>query len=167
VNPRSELPPELPIVETVSTSDSATVRFQRLSPAAVMPTYATAGSAGMDLSACIPANLTIAPGAIVVVPTGWALAIPAGFEGQVRPRSGLSTKFGVTVPNAPGTIDSDYRGELKVALINLGKEPFEVTPGMRIAQMVIAPVVQAKLREVESLETTQRGSGGFGSTGMK
>jgi len=131
-----------------------------------MPTYATAGSAGMDLSACIPANLTIAPGAIVVVPTGWALAIPAGFEGQVRPRSGLSTKFGVTVPNAPGTIDSDYRGELKVALINLGKEPFEVTPGMRIAQMVIAPVVQAKLREVESLETTQRGSGGFGSTGM-
>ncbi len=132
-----------------------------------MPTYATAGSAGMDLSACIPANLTIAPGAIVVVPTGWALAIPAGFEGQVRPRSGLSTKFGVTVPNAPGTIDSDYRGELKVALINLGKEPFEVTPGMRIAQMVIAPVVQAKLREVESLETTQRGSGGFGSTGMK
>jgi len=131
-----------------------------------MPTYATAGSAGMDLSACIPANLTIAPGAIVVVPTGWALAIPAGFEGQVRPRSGLSTKFGVTVPNAPGTIDSDYRGELKVALINLGKEPFEVTPGMRIAQMVIAPAVQAKLREVESLETTQRGSGGFGSTGM-
>ncbi len=131
-----------------------------------MPTYATAGSAGMDLSACIPANLTIAPGAIVVVPTGWALAIPAGFEGQVRPRSGLSTKFGVTVPNAPGTIDSDYRGELKVALINLGKETFEVTPGMRIAQMVIAPVVQAKLREVESLETTQRGSGGFGSTGM-
>ncbi len=131
-----------------------------------MPTYATAGSAGMDLSACIPANLTIAPGAIVVVPTGWALAIPAGFEGQVRPRSGLSTKFGVTVPNAPGTIDSDYRGELKVAMINLGKEPFEVTPGMRIAQMVIAPVVQAKLREVESLETTQRGSGGFGSTGM-
>jgi len=166
VNPRSELPPELPIVETVSTSDSATVRFQRLSPAAVMPTYATAGSAGMDLSACIPASMTIAPGAIVVVPTGWALAIPAGFEGQVRPRSGLSTKFGVTVPNAPGTIDSDYRGELKVALINLGKEPFEVTPGMRIAQMVIAPVVQAKLREVESLETTQRGSGGFGSTGM-
>ncbi|HLP85979.1 MAG TPA: dUTP diphosphatase [Phycisphaerales bacterium] len=157
--------PELPVVETVSQSKETTVRFQRLSPAAVMPAYATAGAAGMDLSACVPAPLTIAPGAILVVPTGWALAIPAGFEGQVRPRSGVSTKFGVTVPNAPGTIDSDYRGELKVALINLGKEPFDVTPGMRIAQLVIAPVVQARLREVDSLDATIRGAGGFGSTG--
>lgn len=157
--------PELPVVETVPQSKETTVRFQRLSPAAVMPAYATAGAAGMDLSACVPAPLTIAPGAIIVVPTGWALAIPAGFEGQVRPRSGLSTKFGVTVPNAPGTIDSDYRGELKVALINLGKEPFEITPGMRIAQLVIAPVVQARLREVDSLDATIRGTGGFGSTG--
>lgn len=163
---KPELPvPQLPVVETVPQSKETTVRFQRLSPAAVMPAYATAGAAGMDLSACIPAPLTIAPGAIIVVPTGWALAIPAGFEGQVRPRSGLSTKFGVTVPNAPGTIDSDYRGELKVALINLGKEPFEVTPGMRIAQLVIAPVVQARLREVDSLDATIRGAGGFGSTG--
>ncbi len=166
----------LPVVETVSQLVPApapapalapTLRFQRLSPAAVLPAYATTGSAGMDLSACLPAPLTIAPGAIVLIPTGWALAIPAGFEGQVRPRSGLSTKFGVTVPNAPGTIDSDYRGELKVALINLGKEPFEVTPGMRVAQLVIAPVVQPAIREVDSLETTQRGTGGFGSTGIK
>jgi dUTP pyrophosphatase len=107
----------------------------------------------------------IAPGAIVIVPTGWAIAIPAGHEGQVRPRSGLATKHGVTVPNAPGTIDADYRGELKVALINLGGAEFVVTPGMRIAQLVIAPVIRAAISEVADLSVTERGVGGFGSTG--
>jgi dUTP pyrophosphatase len=119
----------------------------------------------MDLHACIDAAMTIAPGQIVRVPLGFAMAIPAGYEGQVRPRSGLATKHGVTVPNAPGTVDADYRGEMMVALINLGREAFEVTPGMRVAQLVIAAVAHARIEEVEDLDATARGSGGFGSTG--
>jgi dUTP pyrophosphatase len=120
----------------------------------------------MDLHACVDAPLSVLPGCIVLVPTGWALAIPPGWEGQVRPRSGLATKHGVTVPNAPGTIDSDYRGELKVAIINLGRDPFTIAPAMRIAQLVIAPVARASLVEVATLDETERGAGGFGSTGI-
>ena len=139
--------------------------IKRLTDLAVIPEYQSEEAAGMDLHAAIEADVLLAPGAIVKVPLGFAMAIPHGFEAQVRPRSGLSSRHGVTLPNAPGTIDSDYRGEVLVPLINLGTEPFVVTPGMRIAQMVIAPVVQATIQEVDDLEDTSRGSGGFGSTG--
>lgn len=145
-----------------------TLRVQRLSPRAAVPAYQTPGSAGLDLSACLPedhSTITIEPGRIVLVPTGLAVAIAAGFEGQVRARSGLSTKHGIGLPNAPGTIDSDYRGELRVALINFSKEPFTVTHGMRIAQLVISPVAHAEIHTVDSLDDTTRGTGGFGSTG--
>ena len=142
------------------------VSFRRLSPLATVPAYQSAGAAGLDLHAALEAPLTLEPGAIALVPTGLALAIPAGFEGQVRPRSGIATKHGVTVPNAPGTIDSDYRGELKVALINLGRAPFVIEHGMRVAQLVIAPVAHAKLVESADLGDTARGAGGFGSTGI-
>ncbi|MDX2133073.1 MAG: dUTP diphosphatase [Planctomycetota bacterium] len=143
---------------------------RRLDPRAGVPAYQTPGAAGMDLAACLPTSaseLLLAPGAIVVVPTGLALAIPEGYEGQVRPRSGLATKHGVTVANAPGTIDSDYRGELKVALVNLGRDAFAVTHGMRVAQLVIAPVTRCDVRETDDLGSTQRGDGGFGSTGVR
>ena len=140
--------------------------IKRLTPLAVIPEYQSEEAAGMDLHAAIDAGVLLAPGAIVKVPLGFAMAIPHGFEAQVRPRSGLSSRQGVTLPNAPGTIDSDYRGEVLVPLINLGTEPFMVEPGMRIAQMVIAPVVQATIQEVDDLEDTSRGSGGFGSTGQ-
>ena len=143
--------------------DSPTI--PKLSPGATIPRYQTDLAAGMDLHACLDAAMTIAPGQIVRVPLGFAMAIPPGFEGQVRPRSGLATKHGVTVPNAPGTVDADYRGEMMVALINLGREPFEVTPGMRVAQLVIAAVARAEIDEVDDLDATARGSGGFGSTG--
>lgn len=146
----------------------STVRLavKKLHEAATLPGYQTAGAAGMDIHACLPeAPMTLQPGAIAVVPTGLALAIPAGFEGQVRPRSGLSTKHGLSVPNAPGTIDSDYRGELRIALINHGKDAFTVTHGMRIVQLVIAPVVRASIELVDDLDETARGQGGFGSTG--
>ena len=145
------------------------LRFKRLSSRAQIPAYQSAGAAGLDLAACLPednATLTIAPGQIVLVPLGFAVAIPAGYEGQVRPRSGLATKHGIGIPNAPGTVDSDYRGEMKVALINLSREPFVVTHAMRIAQLVIAPVSHATIREVTSLDETARGGGGFGSTGV-
>jgi len=143
------------------------LEIRRLNPRATLPAYQTAGASGMDLAACLAEgeSIRLAPGAIALVPTGLALAIPAGFEGQVRPRSGLATKFGVTVANAPGTIDSDYRGELKVALVNLGKGEFAVEHGMRVAQLVIAAVARARVVEVESLDQTPRGVGGFGSTG--
>ena len=143
------------------------VHFQRLRGDALLPKYQTDGSAGMDLAACPPerAPVEIPAGEIRMIPTGWACAIPHGYEGQVRPRSGLAAKHGVTVPNAPGTIDSDYRGELIVALINHGKQTFTIEPGMRIAQLVIAPVSRAQVMEVESLPGTARGAGGFGSTG--
>jgi dUTP pyrophosphatase len=128
-----------------------------------LPGYATQGAAGMDVLAAEDA--TIAPGARHAVATGLALAIPDGYEIQVRPRSGLALKHGITVPNTPGTIDSDYRGELKVILINHGSEPFAIARGDRVAQLVLAPVVQAAWNEVSDLDETDRGAGGFGSTG--
>ena len=130
-----------------------------------LPAYETAQSAGMDLAAAIGAPVTLAPGGRAMVPTGLAIALPAGYEAQVRPRSGLAAKNGVTVLNTPGTVDADYRGEVKVILINLGDDAFEIERGMRIAQMVIAPVTQASFTEVDTLPETARGTGGFGSTG--
>lgn len=130
-----------------------------------LPVYETAQSAGMDLAAAIDAPMTLAPGERAMVPTGLAIALPAGYEAQVRPRSGLAAKNGVTVLNTPGTVDADYRGEVKVILVNLGESAFEIERGMRIAQMVIAPVTQASFAEVDSLPETARGAGGFGSTG--
>lgn len=141
------------------------VHIKRLHAQAELPRYMSSGAAGLDLTACVDAAVVIEPGQRAAVGTGLAMAIPSGFEGQVRPRSGLAIKSGLTVINAPGTIDSDYRGEVKVLLINLGDAPVTVAPGTRIAQMVIAPVVQAALVEVAELPTTERGSGGFGSTG--
>ncbi|HSG95929.1 MAG TPA: dUTP diphosphatase, partial [Afifellaceae bacterium] len=131
-----------------------------------LPDYASDGAAGLDLHAAIDGELTLAPGDRALVPTGLKMALPAGFEGQVRPRSGLAAKHGVTVLNAPGTVDADYRGEVMVALVNLGAGPFTVERGMRIAQLVVAPVTRAVLNEVADLEDTARGSGGFGSTGL-
>ncbi len=128
-----------------------------------LPAYATSGAAGMDVVSA--EDVTIAPGARHAVATGIALAIPQGYEVQVRPRSGLALKHGITVPNTPGTIDSDYRGELKVILINHGTEPFAIQRGDRVAQLVLAPVVQAAWEEVTELDATDRGEGGFGSTG--
>ncbi|MFO0961928.1 MAG: dUTP diphosphatase [Phycisphaerales bacterium] len=145
--------------------DPVDLRIRRLRPQATLPAYQSAHAAGLDLHACIDAPVTIAPGAIALVPCGFAMAIPPGWEAQVRPRSGLATRHGIGMPNAPGTIDADYRGEVQVPLINLGAAPFVVEHGMRIAQMVIAPVAQARVREVDSLEATARGEGGFGSTG--
>ncbi len=130
-----------------------------------LPAYQTAQAAGLDLPAAVEAPLTIAPGAIVLVPTGLSLAIPSGHEGQVRPRSGLAVKHGLTVVNAPGTIDADYRGEVKVALINLGPDPVTIQRGDRVAQLVIAPVTRVELAEVPELPASQRGAGGFGHTG--
>jgi dUTP pyrophosphatase len=132
-----------------------------------LPSYQSALAAGMDLMAAVPAGtpLVIAPGARALVPTGIAIALAEGTEGQVRPRSGLAMRHGITVANAPGTIDADYRGELQVLLVNLGSESVSITRGMRIAQLVVAAVARAKLREVASLDETQRGTGGFGSTG--
>ncbi|MEO9527351.1 dUTP diphosphatase [Roseibium sp.] len=130
-----------------------------------LPAYQSALAAGLDLLAAVEAPVSLAPGDRALIPTGLAMALPAGFEAQVRPRSGLAAKHGVTVLNTPGTIDADYRGEVKVILINLGNEPFEVGRGERIAQMVIAPVLQARILEVETLSDTARGAGGFGSTG--
>ncbi|MFN4020258.1 MAG: dUTP diphosphatase [Erythrobacter sp.] len=128
-----------------------------------LPAYATAGAAGMDVVSA--EDVTIAPGARHAVATGFALAIPQGYEIQVRPRSGLALKHAITVPNTPGTIDSDYRGELKVILINLGSAPFAIQRGDRVAQLVLAPVVRAAWEEVAELGATERGAGGFGSTG--
>ena len=148
---------------------SPELRLRRLPHGAglPLPAYQTAHAAGLDLAAAVPADapVTLAPGARGLIPTGFAIALPEGFEAQVRPRSGLAAHHGVTVLNTPGTIDSDYRGEVKVILINLGAEDFTIRRGERIAQMVIAPVVQAAWREVESLDETARGAGGFGSTG--
>ena len=130
-----------------------------------LPTYATAGAAGCDLRAALAAPLVLAPGARDLVPTGIALAIPEGFEGQVRMRSGLALRYGLTLLNGPGTIDSDYRGEVKVILANLGSEPVTLTRGERIAQLVFAPIVRAKLTRAQTLAPTSREGGGFGSTG--
>ncbi|MGE4313298.1 MAG: dUTP diphosphatase [Pseudobdellovibrionaceae bacterium] len=130
-----------------------------------LPQYATSASAGMDLLAAIEDAVELAPGERMLVPTGIGIALPEGYEAQVRPRSGLAAKYGITVLNTPGTIDADYRGEIKVILINHGQEPFEITRGMRIAQMVIARYTQIAWTETETLDETARGSGGFGSTG--
>lgn len=143
-----------------------TVHIQRLRAGASVPRYMSNGAAGLDLTACIDEPFVLAPGERAAVGTGLAMAIPPGYEGQVRPRSGLAIKFGLTVLNAPGTIDSDYRGELKVVLVNAGDTSTTIEPGTRIAQLVIAPVVQAVLVEVETLSNTTRGHGGFGSTGV-
>lgn len=133
-----------------------------------LPAYETAGSAGMDLRAAIPEGerLTLRPGKRALVPTGMIFEIPTGFEAQVRPRSGLAFKNGITCLNTPGTIDSDYRGEVQVLLINLGEEKFTIERGMRIAQMIVAPVVQAIVRQADLSTVTERGIGGFGSTGL-
>ena len=132
-----------------------------------LPSYATAGAAGMDLLAAVQAPLVLAPGARTLVPTGLAIALPPGFELQIRPRSGLALKNGIILPNSPGTIDEDYRGELQVIVMNAGTEPFTIERGMRIAQAVLAPVVRAAWQEVAELDETQRGAGGFGSTGTR
>ena len=149
---------------SASTAEVA-VRIRRLShgPGLPLPAYATAGAAGMDVVSA--EDLTIAPGARHAVASGFAMAIPEGYEIQVRPRSGLALKHGITVPNTPGTIDSDYRGELKIILINHGTEDFAIARGDRVAQLVLAPVTQARWSEVEDLDETARGAGGFGSTG--
>ncbi|MCR4283269.1 MAG: dUTP diphosphatase [Bauldia sp.] len=131
-----------------------------------LPSARTTASAGLDLSAAVAEPLVIPAGGRALVPTGFALALPPGHEGQVRPRSGLAVEHGVTVLNAPGTIDADYRGEVKVPLINLGQSPFTVTRGMRIAQLVVAPVSGVELVEIATLDETTRGEGGFGSTGV-
>jgi dUTP pyrophosphatase len=132
-----------------------------------LPAYQTAHAAGLDLAAAVPADVPVMlpPGGRSLVPTGFAIALPEGFEAQVRPRSGLAAHHGVTVLNTPGTIDADYRGEIQVILINLGSEPFSVTRGLRIAQLVVAPVARASVIEAETLDDTARGEGGFGSTG--
>ena len=143
------------------------ILIKRLSRDVSLPKYETDGSSGLDLAACIDKNIEIKPGKSELIPTGSAIAIPKNFEMQIRPRSGLAAKNQLTVLNTPGTIDADYRGELKVILINLSDKSFIVKKGLRIAQMVLCPVVKAKLKEVESLEDTKRGLGGFGSTGIK
>ncbi|MCP4037919.1 MAG: dUTP diphosphatase [bacterium] len=132
-----------------------------------LPKAATEGSAGVDLKAAIEASLTLESGQRELVPTGFSLAIPMGYEGQVRARSGLALRHGIVLPNAPGTIDADYRGELKVILMNAGSEPFTIKRGDRIAQLVIAPVVQSVFEEVDDLDDTDRGDGGFGHTGRE
>lgn len=151
---------------------AVTIKLKRLDDRAIAPAYHSEHAAGMDLAACLPRggcaeSVVIAPrGGISKVPLGFAVEIPPGFEGQVRPRSGLASRHGVTMANAPGTVDADYRGEMFVALINLGPEPYEVRHGDRIAQLVIAPVTRAAIEEVGELTETARGSGGFGSTGI-
>ena len=153
---------------TVADGGAPEIRVRRLSHAAglPLPERASPGSAGLDLAAAVDRPLTLAPGARSLVPTGFALELPPGWEGQVRPRSGLAVRHGVTCLNSPGTIDSDYRGEVKVLLINHGEAPFEVRRGDRIAQLVVAPVSAADVVEAEALTETERGAGGFGSTGV-
>ena len=143
------------------------ILIKRLSKEVFLPKYETNGSSGMDLAANINSIINIEPGNTAIIPTGLALSIPKGFEVQIRPRSGLAAKQKISVLNTPGTIDADYRGEIKVILINLGQESFKVEKGLRIAQMVVCPVVQAQLKEVDDLDETERDKGGFGSTGTK
>jgi dUTP pyrophosphatase len=143
------------------------IAMQRLPHGAdlALPALATDFSAGADLVAAVTESVVLAPGQHALIPTGFAIQLPGGYEAQVRPRSGLAIEHGVTILNSPGTIDADYRGEVGVVLINHGAEPFNVTRGMRIAQIVVAPVNRAQWREVDALDETQRGDGGFGSTG--
>jgi dUTP pyrophosphatase len=153
----------------VTNSERVEVRVLRLPHGAdlPLPEYQSALAAGLDLLAAVPADapIELAPGACALVPTGIAIALPPGFEGQVRPRSGLAARHAITVLNAPGTVDADYRGELQVILVNLGAEPFVVSRGMRVAQLIVAPVQRIKLLEVDALDSTMRAQGGFGSTG--
>jgi len=142
------------------------ILIKRLSRKVLLPKYETDGSSGLDLAAHIDKKIEIKPGNTEIIPTGLAIAIPKNFEIQIRPRSGLAAKNQISVLNTPGTIDADYRGELKVILINLSNKSFIVEKGLRIAQMVLCPIVKAKLKEVETLEDTKRGTGGFGSTGV-
>ncbi|MCL2834658.1 MAG: dUTP diphosphatase [Treponema sp.] len=154
-------------VMTTGTKDRVVIKILK-KPAAVIPAYETGGAAGMDLRALLPeAGLTLQPFERARVPTGLFLEIPQGFEGQIRPRSGLAARSGITVLNAPGTIDSDYRGEIEIILINLGSEPYTIRNSDRIAQLVIAPVLRADIMETQSLGETERGESGFGSTGMR
>ena len=145
-----------------------TVQIRRLASAEglTLPAYMTPGAAGMDLHAALVEDVVIEPGAIVLVPTGLEVAIPEGFEGQVRPRSGLAVKHGISLPNTPATIDADYRGEIRVPLINLGREPFAIARGMRIAQLIVAPVMRVDWDEVEELPATTRAGQGFGHSGV-
>ena len=143
------------------------ILIKRLSKEVSLPKYETSGSSGMDLAAYIDSNINIEPGKSVIVPTGLYVAIPKGFEIQIRPRSGLAAKKNISVLNTPGTIDADYRGEIKVILINHSDKVFIVEKGLRIAQMVVCPIIQAQLEEVDELNDTTRGTGGFGSTGTK
>lgn len=149
---------------------SSTIRVQiRRLPASEglpLPAYMTPSAAGMDLHAAVDAELVIAPGAIALVPTGLEVAIPDGFEGQVRPRSGLAVRHGISLPNTPATIDADYRGEIRVPLINLGPDTFVVTRGMRVAQLIVAPVVRVAWEEVPALPATERAGRGFGHSGV-
>ncbi len=142
------------------------ISIQRLTSLAVLPQYATDGAAGMDLVAALDAPCAIAPGHLALIPCGIAIALPPGFEAQVRPRSGLAARHGVTVLNSPGTIDGDYRGEVKVILINHGAAPFVVDPAMRIAQLVVAPVSRVEWSDTDALSETRRADGGFGHTGQ-
>ena len=143
------------------------VLIKRLSKNVELPKYETSGSSGMDLTAYIEKQINIKPGRTCIIPTGISVSIPKDFEIQIRPRSGLAAKSQITVLNTPGTIDADYRGELKVILINLSEKTFVVENGARIAQMVLCPIVKAKFKEVDNLDDTDRGAGGFGSTGLK
>ena len=143
------------------------ILVKRLSKNISLPKYETEESSGMDLAANVDQIVEIHPGKSAIIPTGIAISIPKNFEVQIRPRSGLAAKSQITVLNTPGTIDADYRGELKVILINLGKKKFIIEKGLRVAQMVLCPITKASLREVDKLEKTERGSGGFGSTGIK
>ena len=143
------------------------VLIKKLDPTVELPTYKTDGASGMDLMALVREPIILKPNSSCLVPTGLAVAFPNNFEIQIRPRSGLAAKKNISVLNTPGTIDADYRGEIKVILVNLGKDSFEVENGLRIAQMVVCPVVQAQLEEINDLSKTERGDGGFGSTGIK
>ena len=145
-----------------------TIKFQRLAHAndLPLPSYATEGAVGIDIAAAIDRPKCLQPGTIMVIPSGFAMEMPVGYEAQIRPRSGLALKHGITVANAPGTIDSDYRGEIAVILLNISNRDFTITRGMRIAQMVFAAVTKINLIEVDDLDDTDRASGGFGSTGL-
>jgi len=163
----------MPIMTTTDTPTQAHIvncQIKRLpgndpDTGAPLPAYQSEHAAGMDIHAHLEASIALEPGKIAIVPTGFAIAVPVGYEAQIRPRSGLACKYGVSVPNSPGTIDADYRGEVKVALVNLSDRAFTIEPGMRIAQMVIKPVPQCVWQEVAELADTDRGAGGFGHTG--
>jgi dUTP pyrophosphatase len=146
--------------------EPVTIRIKRLRDIDP-PEYGSAGSSGMDLRAAVEGDMTLGPGDIRLIPTGLAIALPAGFEAQIRPRSGLALKHGIGMVNSPGTIDADYRGEIGIIMVNWGKRPFTVSRGDRIAQMVISRVCRARLTEVEALDETERGDGGFGHTGVR